>query len=164
MKKNQFALIFLTVLTMLAVWYFKTASNKQGETPTLPVTNVSTRTEELAKLREAVRSERNAMLVSLNNIIADESSTLVSKTSAIEQRDIISSLNEQEVLLETKVMNLGYQDAFVHYTEQGVEVIVVTPDASATAALDVIDIIYETFDKATNVVVNFKTVEELKAA
>ena len=61
-------------------------------------------------------------------------------------------------------MNLGYQDAFVHYTEQGVEVIVVTPDASATAALDVIDIIYETFDKATNVVVNFKTVEELKAA
>ena len=84
MKKNQFALIFLTVLTMLAVWYFKTASNKQGETPTLPVTNVSTRTEELAKLREAVRSERNAMLVSLNNIIADESATLVSKTSAIE--------------------------------------------------------------------------------
>ena len=114
MKKNQFALIFLTVLTMLAVWYFKTASNKQGETPTLPVTNVSTRTEELAKLREAVRSERNAMLVSLNNIIADESATLVSKTSAIEQRDIISSLNEQEVLLETKVMNLGYQDAFVN--------------------------------------------------
>ena len=54
------------------------------------------------------------MLVSLNNIIADESATLVSKTSAIEQRDIISSLNEQEVLLETKVMNLGYQDAFVH--------------------------------------------------
>lgn len=163
MKKNQFALIFLTVLTMLAVWYFKSPSSNNIDIPTLPVGGINSRTVELSKMREAVRNERNELLTSLNNILADENASLVSKTDAIEQKELISSLNEQEVLVETKVMNLGYQDAFVHYTDQGIEVIVVANESSSTAALSVMDLIYETFDRSNSVVVNFKTVEELKS-
>ena len=165
MKKNQFALIFLTVITMLAVWYLKSPTKNSGgdDTPVINVNNVTSRTEELSAMRQAVRDERNLKLASLNDIIADENATLVSKTAAISEKEQISALNEQEVLLESKVMNLGYRDAFVHYTATGVEVIVVATNSSATAALDVIDIIYGTFDKASNVVVNFVTAEELKA-
>ncbi len=163
MKKNQFALIFLTVITMLAVWYLKSpTSSDDGDKPVVIVDNVKTRTEELASMRKVVRDERNLKLASLNDIIADEKATLVSKTAAISEKEQLSTLNEQEVLLETKVMNLGYRDAFVHYTNNGVEVIVVSTDSTATAALDVINIVYGTFDKACNVVVNFVTAEQLK--
>ncbi len=165
MKKNQFALIFLTVITMLAVWYLKSPTknnDNHDDTPVINVNNVTGRTDELASMRQVVRDERNLKLASLNDIIADESATLVSKTAAIAEKEQISTLNEQEVLLESKVMNLGYRDAFVHYTASGVEVIVVANASSATAALDVIDIIYQTFDKTANVVVNFVTAEELK--
>ena len=112
---------------------------------------------------EKLKNERNELLTSLNNILADENASLVSKTDAIEQKELISSLNEQEVLVETKVMNLGYQDAFVHYTDQGIEVIIVANESSSTAALSIMDLIYETFDRSNSVVVNFKTVEELKS-
>jgi len=165
MKKNQFALIFLTVITMLAVWYLKSPTKNNDnpdDTPVINVNNVTGRTDELSSMRQVVRDERNLKLASLNDIIADESATLVSKTAAIAEKEQISTLNEQEVLLESKVMNLGYRDAFVHYTASGVEVIVVANASSATAALDVIDIIYQTFDKTANVVVNFVTAEELK--
>lgn len=163
MKKNQFALIFLTVITMLAVWYLKTpTSNDGGDVPVINVNNVTGRLEELSSMRKVVRDERNLKLASLNDIIADEKASLVSKTAAISEKEQISTLNEQEVLLETKVMNLGYRDAFVHCTASGVEVIVVATTSSGEAALDVINIIYGTFDKATNVVVNFRTVEEIK--
>ena len=51
-------------------------------------------------------------------------------------------------------MNLGYSDAFVHSTASGVEVIVIANESSATAALDIINIIHETLDKTESVVVN----------
>lgn len=163
MKKNQFALIFLTVITMLAVWYLKTpTSNGGGDVPVINVNNVTGRLDELSSMRRVVRDERNLKLASLNDIIADENASLVSKTAALSEKEQISSLNEQEVLLETKVMNLGYRDAFVHYTASGVEVIVVANTSSGESALDVINIIHGTFDKANNVVVKFMTVEEIK--
>ena len=59
MKKNQLALIFLTLITMLAVWYFKspTASNEE-EDPTI-IVSTTTRNEDLANMREAIRQQRS---------------------------------------------------------------------------------------------------------
>ena len=164
MKKNQLALVFLTLITMLAVWYFKSPNSTVDEVPTIIVTNTSTRNEKLASMRDAIRNERNETLKSLNDVLADENATLASKTEAQEAKEVLSSLNEQEVLLETKVINLGYNDAFVHSTSMGVEVIVVANESSATAALEIINIINSTFDKNENVVINFMTDDELKQA
>ncbi len=164
MKKNQLALVFLTLITMLAVWYFKSPNSTKDEVPTIIVTNTNTRNEKLASMREAIRNERNETLKSLNDVLADENATLASKTDAQEAKEALSSLTEQEVLLETKVINLGYKDAFVHSTSTGVEVIVVSSESSATAALEIIEIINSTFDKTNNVVVNFMTTDELKQA
>lgn len=164
MKKNQLALVFLTLITMLAVWYFKSPNSTEDEVPTIIVTNTNTRNEKLASMREAIRKERNETLKSLNDVLADENATIASKTEAQEAKEALSSLTEQEVLLETKVINLGYKDAFVHSTSSGVEVIVVASESSASAALEIIDIINSTFDKNDNVVVNFMTTDELKQA
>lgn len=162
MRKNQFALIFLTLITMLAVWYFKSPSETKDETPTIIVSNTSIRNEKLSAMRDAIRLERSETISSLNDILADANASLVSKTAAAEEKEQISYLSEKEVLLETKVINLGYKDAFVHSTSSGVEVIVVANDSSATSALEIIDIINSSFDKATSVVVNFMTADELK--
>ena len=137
MKKNQLALIFLTLITMLAVWYFKSPSAQDGPNdPTIIVTNTK------------------------NQVLA----SMVSKTAASVEKDELSALFELEALLEVKVMNLGYQDAFVHSTTSGIEVIVITNEASASAALDIINVINETFTGSESIVVNFKTNEELKQA
>ena len=61
-------------------------------------------------------------------------------------------------------MNLGYKDAFVHSTSSGVEVIVITSESSAEAALEIISIINSTFTTNENVVVNFVTAEQLQKA
>lgn len=164
MKKNQVALLFLTLITMLAVWYFKSPTEEEPEEPTIIVTTVDTRNEKLSNMRNAVRQERSETIKALNDILADEEATIVSKINATVEKEQLSSLSEQEVLLETKVMNLGYQDAFVHSTASGVEVIVVASESSATAALDIIALISETFTDTTSVVVNFMTEDELSKA
>ena len=115
-------------------------------------------------MREAIRNEISQKIADLNNIIADENATIVSKTAATLEKEQLSTISEQEVLLEIKVMNLGYSDAFVHSTASGVEVIVIANESSATAALDIINIIHETLDKTESVVVNFMTADQLKQA
>ena len=162
MKKNQLALIFLTLITMLAVWYFKSPTAEKDDDPTIIVTN--SKNQVLASMREPIRNERSQKIADLNNIIADENATIVSKTAATLEKEQLSTISEQEVLLEIKVMNLGYSDAFVHSTASGVEVIVIANESSATAALDIINIIHETLDKTESVVVNFMTADQLKQA
>lgn len=164
MKKNQLALIFLTLITMLAVWYFKSPGEAEGEEPTLIVTTTPTRNEKLTSMRKAVQEQRNVAISQLNDIIADENATLVSKTTATLEKAELSSLSEQEVVLETKVINLGYSDAFVHSTANGVEVIVVSNESSALAAVDIISVISETFTDASSIVVNFMSEDELSKA
>lgn len=146
---------------MLAVWYFKSPTAEKDDDPTIIVTN--SKNQVLASMREAIRNERSQKIADLNNIIADENATIVSKTAATLEKEL-STISEQEVLLEIKVMNLGYSDAFVHSTASGVEVIVIANESSATAALDIINIIHETLDKTESVVVNFMTADQLKQA
>ncbi len=162
MKKNQLALVFLTVITMLAVWYFKTPSaTPDDDDDTIIVSTVTTESEKLQAMRDAVRKERSETIAALNAIIADEDATLASINQAIAEKAELSSLNEIEVLLETKVINLGYNDAFVHSSSYGVEVIVVSNESSSDQAIDIINTIYQTLEDAENVVVNFMTTEEI---
>ena len=162
MKRNQLALVFLTVLTMLAVWYFKTPSaSPNDDDGSIIVSTVTTEKEKFQSMRDAVRKERSATIETLNAIIADEESSLVSINMALKEKAELSSLNELEVLLETKVINLGYSDAFVHSSTYGVEVIVVSNSSDAMDALDIINTIYESLDDADNIVVNFMTTDEI---
>lgn len=164
MKKNQLALIFLTLITMLAVWYFKSPSANTGknEEPTIIVTN--TKNQVLANMREELHKQRSERLDELNNIIADENASLVSKTAASLEKDELSALLELEAALEIKVTNLGYQDAFVEQTANGIEVIVISTEATSDAALEIINVINENFDETKNVVVSFMTNDELNKA
>ncbi len=163
MKKNQFALIFLTLVVMLAVWYIKSPLNKvdkDNNNPTdAPV--ISTRVAALTSLRDSVREERSLEVASLDTIIASADTTVLQKEEALNKKQSISDLTEKEVLLELTIMNLGYQDAFVHATKDGVEVIIVADEENADVVVEIIGEVMKSFEDTTNVVVNFKSITEL---
>lgn len=166
-KKNQFALIFLTIVTMLAVWYIKapvSADKNDPEDTEVIGTEESGRLEELALMREAIRNERSIAVMSLDAVLADEEASLSSKEAALNEKKALSSLTEKEVLLELQVINIGYQDALVHATSNGIEVLVVSDEDSAAKANEIILMTLASFDTGYDtVVVNFMSVEELKS-
>lgn len=155
LQKKQFILIALTFVIMLAVWFVKSPfKNNSGDEP-LDETIIETSIFE--SLREAVLEKRASEVATWDSILADENATIASKQLAVAQKNALSDLTEKEVLLEIEVINMGYLDAFVHSTDDGVEVYVQAEEESATSAIEIINLVYQHFDKASNVVVNFKT-------
>ena len=163
MKKNQFALIFLTLVVMLAVWYIKSPLNKvdKGNNNPTDAPVISTRVAALTSLRDSVREERSLEVASLDTIIASADTTVLQKEEALNKKQSISDLTEKEVLLELTITNLGYQDAFVHATKDGVEVIIVADEENADVVVEIIGEVMKSFEDTTNVVVNFKSITEL---
>ena len=163
-KKNQFVLIFLTIVTILAVWYIKTPLDAQTngnvggeEDPIIEEISV------FSEFRDNIRQERTLQTAQYDEIIASAEATITEKEIAIQAKKELSALTEKEVLLELEVINLGYQDAFVHATALGVEVTVISNDVSATKANEIILMTLNTFDSSyDSVVVNFTTVEEVQ--
>lgn len=152
LEKKQVALIALTFVVMLAVWFVKSPLKDKEE----PTNEVSVEVSFFDDLREAVLEQRAVEVATWDLILADENATLASKQMAVSQKNAISDLTEKEVLLEIEVINMGYEDAFVHCTDNGVEVYVKTDEESATSAIDIINLVYTHFDDAINVIVNFK--------
>lgn len=145
MKKNQFALLFLTAVIMLAVWYVKSpfVGNQKKDTET-PVSSLVSRFESLQVMRQTLREERSLESKALDEIIASSTTTVAQKNQALLDKQAISDLTESEVLLEISVMNLGYADAFVHKTQNELSILVV---ADELTQLDVIDIMNEASKK-----------------
>lgn len=167
MKKNQLALIFLTLVVMLAVWYIKSPladkfSSQEGDNVT-PTTLVSSRLEAIQNMRDSVIEERSSSVVSLDAIIASADSSITEKENAYMQKKTLSDWTEKEVTLETLIISMGYTDSFVHATDDSVEVIVVSDNADALAALEIIGNVKDSFADIDNVVVTFKTLAEIES-
>jgi hypothetical protein len=101
-------------------------------------------------------------VVSLDAILADENASLVSKEIALKEKEALSALTEKEVLLELQVINSGYQDALVHASSSGIEVLVISDENSASKANEIILMTLASFENYDTVVVNFMTAEEVK--
>lgn len=163
-KKNQFALVFLTLVTMLAVWYVKTPTAAEKEETNVPVVDVvqTGRLEELTKKREELINERHNEVVVWNNIIASSEATAKEKDNALKEKEKLSSLTELETLFELEVINLGYRDSFVEISDYGVEILVVSENNSYTSANEIILMAFNYFnDEYGDVVVTFQEASEI---
>lgn len=163
MKKNQFALIFLTLIVMLAVWYVKSplAPKDDDQLPGDTSIVTSSRLDAIKNMRDKVNEERSTETASLDAIIASAESTLIQKENALKNKKEISDLTEKEVLLEVLIINMGYQDAFVHSTDAGVEVMVISDTTSEDAVIEIVTAAMASFDNTDNVIVTFKKVSEI---
>ena len=142
MKKNQFALLCLTAVIMLAVWYIKSPlNNVSGNVDDSVVVNgESSRLDALKLMREALREERSIQVAALDTIIASESTTIAQKNSAINEKQTISDTTEREVIMELSIINLGYTDAFVHQTSSGVDILVIADSLSETEVVTIMNL------------------------
>ena len=70
-------------------------------------------------------------------VLADENATLASKELALQEKKALSALTEKEVLLEQKVINIGYRDAFVHSTSAGLEILVISDEKAPLFANEI---------------------------
>lgn len=163
-KKNQFVLIFLTIVTILAVWYIKTpldaeTSGDINDNDDMVMEEISVFSEH----RDTIRKERTIQTAQYDEIIASAEASLEEKEMALQAKKELSALTEKEVLLELEVINLGYLDAFVHATSLGVEVTVISTDVSASKANEIILMTLNTFDSSyDSVVVNFTTTDQVQ--
>lgn len=159
-KKNQLALILLTLVMMLTVYFIKTpVKNNDQNDDTTPTTG---RLEALSTMRLTLKNQRDEQINSLNLIIGSETATAAEINQAIEQKNRINTITECELLLELQIINLGYQDSFVHVTDTGIDVTVISNEHSITKANEIIKMTLLEFDgKYSNVCVEFETVDEV---
>lgn len=159
MKKSQIALLCLTVVVMLSVWFIK--SPLLHDDDTVPTGGTPSRLIEITTMRDAIRNERSQEVASLNEIIASSETSIAQKNEALEEKTKISDLTEQEVLMELAIINLGYTDALVHKLEDSVKVLVVCDELSQTQAVEVMNLIYASFAVDDEVIVTYKSVAQL---
>lgn len=159
-KKNQLALILLTLVMMLTVYFIKTpVKNDPDDGNTTPTTG---RLEALSTMRLTIKNQRDEQINSLNLVIGSETATAAEINQAIEEKNRLNAITECELLLELEIINLGYQDAFVHVTDTGVDVTVVANEHSITKANEIIKMTLIEFEgKYSNICVEFETVDEV---
>lgn len=165
LKKNQLVLILLTLVLMLSVYFIRAPfkeKEKENDNKENELTETTGRLEELQAMRIVLNEERTSKALSLDAIIASSDKTVDEKNSALEEKRYLNSLTEKELILETQIMNKGYRDCFVHATDTGVDITVISESNSLTVANEIIIMALTGFDKVLdNVTVNFQTAQEV---
>ncbi len=163
-KKSQFALVFLTICAMLAVWFIKSPINASTDDPKDDVVDTTTgRLSGIQDLIDAKSEVRNKTIASYNDVIASATATLDEKEAANLNIKELNEITELEAIMEVSVINLGYVDCFVHYSTNTVEVLVASSDLSASQAVDIIEVINNNLDDVDmEVIVQYQSVESLK--
>lgn len=164
LKKNQLALILLTLVMMLTVYYIKNPfGGDENPDPDDDGTDVvEGRLEQLAERRLIIKNSRKELIVELDGTLASDESTVEEKAVALEQKNFLNALTEKEILLELDIINNGYQDAFVHASTDGVNIIVVADDHSVSAANEIIlKTLLELGNVSSEVHVQFQTVSQV---
>jgi len=163
LKKNQLALILLTLVLMLTVYYITNPFEKDKDPEGDPIDETSGRIEELTARRVALREERNLVILGLDAIIASNESTITEKENALKEKRYLNNLTEKELLLELEVISKGYRDCFVHASSIGVEIVVVSDEHSHSLANEIAleaALIFGILN-SENIVVDFKTAEQV---
>ena len=164
LKKNQLALILLTLVLMLTVYYITDPfGNKDKDPDPTPPGETSGRFEELLELRNALREERATTVLALETIIADYAKTIAEKEAALNEKRYLNSLTEKELLMELEVIKKGYRDCFVHASAEGVVVTVVAEEHSLKAGNEILKMVAANFIDYENVQIRWRTTQEVMA-
>lgn len=163
-KKSQFALVFLTICAMLAVWFIKSPITASTDNPDDDVIDTNTgRLLGIQNLIDAKDATRNKTIASYNEIIASATSTIDEKEAANLNIKELNEITELEAIMEVSVINLGYVDCFVHYSTNTVEVLVATNELTAGQAVDIIEVINNNLSNVdVEVIVQYQSIESLK--
>lgn len=162
-RKNQIALVLLTLVLMLSIFFIKRSQVElnENENEGLEVGSSDTKLNALSTMRQIINDERQTRILELDSIIASTDKTVDEKNVALEEKRYLNTLSEKEALLEFSVINSGYRDCFVHASDVGVEITVISDEASTIAASKILKEARINFSECEQILVTFKTLEEV---
>lgn len=157
MKPQGKVTIFMIVMiVMLSIYYYALPDNtNKQQTTTTKQQQVVNKSEEYEQLRKQLNEDRQAMIVSLQGVISSPTASIEQKNSAFEAMQKIYLLAQKENLVETQIINMGYDDAFVSATETQVNVSVYTDKLSLEEVNNIIKLVKSEFGPTVQVIVKY---------
>ncbi len=158
MKPQGKVTIFMIVMiAMLSIYYFALPNNNHfGSTTTTGQANETiNRSPEYEQLRSELSDSRETMITTLQGVLASSTVSVDDKNTAIETIQDIQTLVQNESILETQIMNLGYDDVFIKATDDEVNVSVYVDTLSVEEVNQMILMAKSQFGPSANVVVQY---------
>ncbi len=163
MKPQGKVTIFMVVMiVMLSIYYFALPDNKpneQGTTTTSDVNETINKSEEFEQLRQELNDSRQTMITTLQGVLASTNVSVEDKNVAIETIQKIQTLAQNEGILETQIMNIGYDDVFVRASDSEVNVSVYVDNLTLEEVNQIILMAKSQFGADTNVIVQFSIID-----
>ncbi|MGE8078065.1 SpoIIIAH-like family protein [Peribacillus loiseleuriae] len=132
----------------------ETAKKSEKEVPNV---SISSSDDEFEALRLNIEDERSKISEDLTNKMGDTSLTAEEKNQAVEANNKLYETNTTEQLLEYEIMQLNYPAALVRIDGNKVDVTVKTDEKlTATAAVEIMDIVNKEMDNVEDVAVDYK--------
>ncbi len=154
-KKYKLSLYLLAVVMMLSIYYI----NMPEET-SLPTTSpdVVTKYAEFAATRIEILEQRELLVAEYEAVIASSDTSTTEKNTAYLSMQEILELTENEVLVETFVMDLGYLDCLTQYEDGLITIQILNYVHSVEETLEIFMIASSVFDKDVQVFVKPVTI------
>ncbi len=118
-KKNKLSLFLLAVVMMLSIYYINMPNETSKPTGS---EDVVTKYPEFAQMRLEILEKREALVSEFENVLASSTTTNTDKNEAYLSMQEVLELTENEVLIETFIMDLGYLDCLVQHDEDVINV------------------------------------------
>lgn len=154
-KKHRLSLLLLAMVAMLSVYYVL----MPGDSPTAPVVNdedgVIIRYSEFAEARLQILEARNGEVAEYEAKIIEAKVSLTDVEDYMLEISAITKLTENEVYLETTIVNLGYEDTLVFVDEGVINISVLGDDFSVVEYIEINKLAKTQFGTDLIVVVNF---------
>lgn len=162
-KRNKLSIFLLAVVVMLTIYYIKTPTNSGSDklNNQTPVASVE-RYPLYAESRLIILDARGTKISELEGVLASSKSTMSEKEVALETISQLNELTEKEIVLETAIITLGYEDCFVNAVDNSVRVQVLSSEFSAEKFVEIALIAKEKFGNDCVVSVKVNETKKLK--
>ena len=151
-KKKKILVLTGMVALLVLTGVLNVVLNLTSNTPSTNVNADSAYTDFFTAYRADRESSREQSMLYYDEIIASTETSADAKAEAESSKLALSKSMETELVLESLIKSLGFEDAVVTSTTENVNVIVKCEEMSGTQANQILEIIVtETETKATNV-------------
>ncbi len=152
-KKNKLSIFLLAVVMMLSVYYINMPSESNVPTGS---EDVVTKYPEFAAMRLEILQAREELVVEYENVLASADTSNTDKNEAYLSMQEVLQLTENEILVETFIMDLGYLDCLVQHDDDTINVYILNYKHTYEYFVEVTSITTSVF--GSNYQVGIKTV------
>ncbi|MBO8176750.1 SpoIIIAH-like family protein [Aeribacillus pallidus] len=173
-KQTVWLLTMLSLVVVLSVYYITTPNPQSNMTtvsddPSSDVTDVSDQDAEVITnaagdevfeaLRLDLQDKRNELREELTMIVASDDVSAEEKNKAYEQMQQLNEMAQKELILETLIKSMNYEDALVRVEGNKVHITVKAKESSKEAANEILRLVQSELGNLQVASVQFQSAE-----